>query len=167
MPFATQMLHPTRLRDEEIVRDGVRHHAIDFFGHGQVTAAQTGFDVRHLNTQFFGNYRTGQGGVDVTDDHHQVWLLLQTHFLETRHHFGSLHRMASAADVEVVIRLRDLELLKKYVTHVAVVMLTGVHDLYVEDSRMAIEGPHDGRNLHKIGARARDDADFSFIGWHD
>jgi len=56
------------LGHEEAIRDRVRHHAIDLFGHRRVEAAQARFDVSHPDEEFLGNDAAGKRRVHVS--HH-------------------------------------------------------------------------------------------------
>ena len=79
--------------------------------------------------------------------------------------------MASRADLQVVIRLRDRELPEEDLGHVLVVMLAGVddRDAQVDAGRRSVrftgvEGADDRRDLHEVGARPGDDGDG--VGFH-
>src|SRR5277367_1365898 len=65
--FFEQMLDGIFFGDEEIVSKGIGENAIDFFGHGAIEAAKSGFDVSYGNAEFYGGQGNGNGGVDVAD----------------------------------------------------------------------------------------------------
>ena len=93
--------------------DGVGQDAIDFLGHRTVEAAQTGLDMRDTHAQLDGRQSTSQGRVYVADDDHGVRPLFDHDRLKPPHHLGRLHGVRCGADLQIEIRLGDLELVKE------------------------------------------------------
>ena len=54
--FLEKITYSTLFRDEEVIRNGIRNHAVDFFGHCEVEAPEPRFNMGQLRTEFFGDY---------------------------------------------------------------------------------------------------------------
>src|SRR6516162_6208806 len=93
--FSKEMFDSVFLRDEEVVGQGVGKNAVDLFRHGTIKTAQAGFDVRDADAKFYGRQRGRDGRVDVTDNEHQVWLVLDKYWFDAFQDFGSLHRVGA------------------------------------------------------------------------
>ena len=106
----------------------------------------------------FGNDRTGQRGVHIADHQHAVGALGLAKLLEGDHDLRGLLRMSAAAGAHEDIRLRNAQLFEEDFVHLAVVVLTGVDDLEGH-AAVRLQRPHDGRDLHEVGAGARHQMD--------
>jgi hypothetical protein len=75
--------------------------------------------------------------------------------LEEHHHLAGELRVGAAADAEVHVRLREVEVAEEDVAHLRVVVLAGV-DEELLDPRPRLEGLHHRGDLHEVRARAHD-----------
>ena len=72
--FAEQVFHAAGLRDEKKIRQGIGKNAIDLFRHGSVKAPQSCFHMGEGQAHLCGGQGRCQGGIDVADHHHHVWV---------------------------------------------------------------------------------------------
>ena len=157
--FAQQVGFGAALGGVQAVGHLVGQHAVDFFGHLAVVAAQTRLDMNDRHALLHRHQGAGQGGVDVADHEHRAGPALVDHRLKAAHDLGCLHRVAARADFEVDVGLRQAQILEQPVAHVAVVMLAGVHQQGRHRRHMGGEGAQDWRHLHEVGPRADDAQD--------
>lgn len=156
MSLAAQVLHAARLGAEEVVADGVGDDAVDLLRHGHVATSQARLDVGDGDAELLGHDRAGERGVHVAHHHDEVGPVLHAHPLEGHHDARSLLRVRAAANAQVVVRLRDAELLKEDLAHAVVVVLAGVDELGLELVLVLGQFTHDGGDLHEVGACAGD-----------
>ena len=141
-------------RQEQQIRQPIRHDAIDLLGHGPVATAQPGLHVTDAHLELRGHERGGNGGVHVTIRQHEIRLDLDDHGLEALHHRSRLLRVRPRPHAEVVVRRRDPELLEESVRHARIVVLAGMDDHVLDTAshQLAV----DGSELHKVRACAHD-----------
>ena len=149
--------------DEEIVGDGIGEDAIDFFGHGAIEAAETGFDVSDGNAEFYGGERDGNGGIDVADDEDEIGLAFEEDGLDTLQDFGGLRGVRAGADFEIDVGRGNAHLAKENVGEFFVVVLAGVDEDGI-DFGMALHLAHERRDFGEVGAGADDIQDFEALG---
>ena len=135
---------------EQQVGKLVGEQPIDFFGHAAVTGAQAGFDVADADRELGTDESSGDGGVDVTIDEDEIGLEFEQDWFERDHHCGGLLGMRAGADAQVAIGLRHFQLLKKYVGHGGIVVLTGV-DQSLADAGVRGQSAQHGGGFHEIG----------------
>ena len=166
LAFAEQVLDAGRFGREEHVRDGVGHEAVDLLGHRAVAAAQAGLDVRDGQLCLLRDDGAGERGVHVADDERHRGDVVRDALLVRHHDPGGLLGVRSAAGAHEHVGLRDAEFLEEDLVHVPVVVLAGVDDL--EGHAARLHRPHDGGDLHEVGAGAGDQVDrihrFSGLG---
>src|ERR1700683_2175007 len=75
--FFEEMLDGVFFGDEEIVGEGVREDAIDFFGHTAIKAAKASFYVGYRNAEFYGGQRDRDGGINVAYDKNEIRLVFE------------------------------------------------------------------------------------------
>ena len=144
---------------EEQVRDLVGEQAVDLLGHGAVEGAQSGFDMRHGDQQLGANQGRGDGGVDVAVDKYQIGIFGQSRLLEAHHDLSRLPGVRAGADFEIDVGLGQGELLEKYLGHVGVVVLAGVHQ-HLTDIHFLSKHLHHRRYFHKIWSGTDDVENF-------
>lgn len=83
--------------------------------------------------------------------------------LEGHHDGGCLFGLGAAATAQVDIGLWDVELLKKRLAHLAVIVLTCVNETIMNVFALLLYGVYQGSNLHKVGACARNKRNMSHI----
>src|SRR6266436_3056935 len=138
-----QILISAFLSGEEIVGNGICHNTIDLFRHSPVEAPQSRFNMRKLGNKvvctfispapcLFGDQRTRRRGIHIPYYKHEVRLLIQNHTFKPLHNPSSLSGMRSRANSQAEVRLRKLQIIKKRIRHVAVVMLAGMDEDMVD-----------------------------------
>lgn len=86
--------------------------------------------------------------------------------LEGHHDGGCLFGLGAAATAQVDIGLRNVELLKKRLAHLAVIVLTSVNETIMNVFALLLRllyGVYQGSDLHKVGACARNKRNMSHI----
>jgi hypothetical protein len=149
--------------DEEIVGDGIGEDAVDFFGHGAIETAETGFDVSDGNAEFYRGKGDGDGGIDVADDEYKVGLAFEENGFDTPQDFGGLRSVGAGADFEIDMGGGDAHLAEENVGKLFVVVLTRMDEDGV-DFGMAVHFAHERRDFGEIGAGADDIQDFEALG---
>ena len=102
--FFEEMADGVLFGDEEIVGEGIREDAIDFFGHGAIETAQTSFDVGNGNAKLHGGQGNGDGGVDIADHENEIGLVIEKNGLDTLEDFGGLNSMCAGAHFKIDLR---------------------------------------------------------------
>jgi hypothetical protein len=134
----------------------VRDDPVQLLGHPPVEAPEPRLDVAHREVELRGREGPREGGVRVPVHEDDVRVLLLEDLLELDQHLPGLAGVGPGADVEVVVRLRDVEDLEEHVAHRLVVVLARVdQDLLV----VAADLPAHGGRLHELGPRADDARD--------
>lgn len=113
-------------RGEEYCREPVADDAVHLLGHRHVERAQAGLDVVHRHVEFAGGHGAGERRVGVAVEYHAVEMLRQQHILDAGDHLGGLLAVPPRPHVQVVIRVRDAELVEEHLRHVGVVVLPRV-----------------------------------------
>jgi len=157
--FFEEMLDGVFFRDEKIVGQGIGENAVDFFGHGSVETAESGFDVSDRDAKFYGGERNSDGGIDVADDENEIWLVFEQDRLDALEHFGSLRGVGAGADFEIDVRRGNTHLTEEDVRESFIVVLAGVDEDGV-DFGMALHLADQRSDLGEIGASANDIDDF-------
>jgi hypothetical protein len=81
----------------------------------------------HRDMQFYRSQGAGEGGVHIPYYHGHVRALPQEDPLELHHHLSGLFRMGARANAKMDMGVRELEILKKRVGHINVIVLSGMH----------------------------------------
>ena len=95
----------------------------------------------------------GERRVGVAVDQHDVGLRRHDRFFERYDHPASHRTMTATVDAEMLVGLRDIQLLEEDVGHVAVEMLTGVNE-HLADVRARAQGARHWRGLDELRPRA-------------
>lgn len=85
------------------------------------------------------------------------------HRFKPSHNFGGLHCVGGRADFQIDVWVRQGEVFKQLVAHVAVVMLARMDKQHGNRRIVRSQGAENGRHLHKVGPRA-DDTNDGFHG---
>lgn len=157
--FAEQIPIGAAVGGEEQVGNGIGTEAIDFFWHGHIPGAQPSLDMSYANAQFACGESAGDGGIDIAHNDDPIRLVLDADGLEFNHDASGLLRMRARANSEIDVRLWNLKVGEEVIGHLGVIVLARVNqeDVVVTPSA---EGFEDGRDFHKIGARAGDQHEF-------
>jgi hypothetical protein len=139
----------------EHIDDRVRHHTVDLLGHPSVTAPEPGLQMHHRNPELRPHHRAGGRRVDVAHDDNPVWTVLHAHLLVGDHDAAGLLCVRAAAHTQVEVRLRDAQVFEDRVRHVAVVMLSRMHQNRVGPVG-GLEGMIQRRHLHEVRAGGSD-----------
>ena len=91
--FFQEMPDGIFLRNEQIIREGIGQHAVDFLWHGAVKTAKTRLHVGYANAQFHRGKRDGNRGIDVADHYHHVGLPFEKNRLDPLQDFRGLRRV--------------------------------------------------------------------------
>jgi hypothetical protein len=75
---------------------------------------------------------------------------LSGYLIQSAQDFRRLHRMAARTCLEVEVRFRDAKLVKKYIRHLRVVVLSGMNE-NLHHTVTPGEGGHHRRDLHEVG----------------
>ncbi len=126
--FADQVLDGGARRREEPGGEAVGDEAVDLLRHVADEAAQARLDVRDGDAEFGGGERAGERAVGVAVDDDGVGRFALHHRLKSLEHLRRLARVRAGADAEVVVGLRQRQLLEEDVGHAGIVMLAGVHE---------------------------------------
>ena len=133
--------------------------AVRLLGHPPVEAPEAGLDVCDRQVELDGRQRRGERRVGVAVGQHHVRPKLEHRRFERFQHAGRLPAVASRADAEVEVRLRNSKLGKEDVRHRRVVVLAGMHD-QARDRRAAcvcrLDCAAEWGKLHKLRSRADD-----------
>src|SRR5215470_13656677 len=113
----------------------------------------------------FSNQRACSRGIHISDYKHEVRLLIENHTFKPLHNPSRLNGMRCRADSQAEIWLRELQIIKKRIRHVVIIMLPSM-DEHVVDLLFNAQAIHlfyrlaNGRHLHKIRSRSDDRQDF-------
>lgn len=118
MPFATEILDPGRLRDQQQIRQRIGHQPVDFLRHRPIEAAQSRLDVRHRDPQFGGGQGGGQRGIHVADNNQPIERLaarrpLLEELLATLQNAGGLFPVSTGSHRQEHIRLAHSQLFEE------------------------------------------------------
>jgi hypothetical protein len=102
----------------------------------------------------------GQGRIGVAVHQHPVRLFRRQHLFEPNEHLAGLPAVAPRSDAQVHIRFRDLELFKKGLRQVPVVVLAGMDEELPVAGRA--KGPAYGGRFDELGAGADDGGESHF-----
>src|SRR5262245_12776013 len=122
-----------------------------------------------LTPCLFSNQRACSRGIHISDYKHKVRLLIHNHTFKPLHNPSRLNGMRGRADSQAEIRLRELQIVKKRVRHVVIIMLPGM-DEHMVDLLCSAQAIHlfyrlaNGCHLHKIRSGSDDRQDFK---WHN
>ena len=117
---------------EEVVGDVVRDHPVDLLGHRPVEAPEAGLDVADPDVELRGRESPGHDGVGVALDEDDLGLFFHQDILDASEDLSGLPGLGPGADVEVVLRLGQFEILEERPVHLVGVVLPGVEDEVVE-----------------------------------
>ena len=81
------------LRREQVVGQLIRQDAVDLLRHCPIAAAQPGLDVRYRDAPFRRDERARQRRVHVSDNEHEIGVMLGELGVERRHDPCRLHGM--------------------------------------------------------------------------
>ena len=167
--FPPQVLDCLLGMDEQVVRELVGDDAVYLLGHGAIEAPQARLDVRDWDAELDRHERGGKRRVHVPGHDHQVRSLGDQQRFEPLHDTRRLYGMAGGANVQVVVRLGEIQLLEQHVRHHPVVVLPGVdHDVAVLGQAAAKLRDHRG-HLYYVRA-CPDDVHYEHVkgrlsGW--
>ncbi len=68
--------------------------------------------------QFCSSHSPGKSGIGITIKDYSIKSLLLKYFFNSTYHFCRLHTMTTRANTEIVIRLRNSQLIKKNLRHI-------------------------------------------------
>ncbi|KAF5045409.1 hypothetical protein DSECCO2_481590 [anaerobic digester metagenome] len=109
---------PRRLRRrKQVIRSVVRQDAVDLLRHSPVVAPQAGLDVPNRDMEFHCGERSREHRVGVPLDENRTRLLVDQDPLDLAEHFSGLLPLQARPHVEVVPRLREVQLLKEDPVH--------------------------------------------------
>ena len=96
---------------------------------------------------------TCKGRVGIAIKHDVVRFLVNEDFLDAFGHAGSLHAMRGRTYMQVVVGMRDAQLVEKHLRHVFVLVLTGVDDDFRNPvSKTILDGAAQCSGLNDLGA---------------
>ena len=149
--FRLQVVDAALLCDEEMVGDAVREDAVDLLRHAEVAATEAAFEMPQGDAHLIGHQRTGKGAVHIPGHDHQVRPHLCGRGLQGDHDMAHLGGRAGLWGIQKVVR-QQAELIKEDGAHLLVIMLAGMHQLYLH----AAFGGHrlEAGHLDEIRARA-------------
>ena len=104
---------------------------------------------------FDGSQCAGNRRVDVADDHYEMGLAAREHGFERRHDGRGLLRVAARANIEVDIWRWNVQIVKKDLGELLIVVLAGVDDRRADLVAKAAQLRSDGRDFDEVRARAR------------
>ena len=126
----------------------VRDDPVQLLGHPAVEAPEPRLDVADGEVELRSGEGPRQGRVRVPIYKDDIRVLLLEDLLELDQHLPGLAGVGPGADVEVVVRLRDVEDLEEHLAHRLVVVLARVdEDLLV----VAAHLPAHRGGLHELG----------------
>lgn len=99
--------------------------------------AQPCLDVRDGYLVFGRGQGTGEGGIGIAIDQDPVGPFVQDARLDGLQHPPGHGAVVEVGDAEVVMRLRDVELLKEDVRHIGIEVLTRVDDDFFDGLALA------------------------------
>ncbi len=162
-PSRARLVHGRRGGSEKQVGQVVGHDPIPLLRHVRVEGAEPGLHVRQprprstVRDELGGGHRAGEGGVRVAVDDDHVRHLVQQDRLEAAQDLRRLDRMAAAADLEIAVGRRQLQVAEEDRAHRVVVVLPGVdQDFAVAGA--AQDAAHRG-GLDELGTGAHDRED--------
>lgn len=122
----TEILHRGLCWAEMEIAHAIGHDAVDLLEHAEVIAAQSCFMMRNRNATALRRERTGEhrGGITLHDN--DIRLLLLQDSDEAFYHMAELLAVGGKLEVEVVIRLWQLEIGKELCIHIWRIMLAGM-----------------------------------------
>ena len=106
--------------------------------------------------------RPGQRGVGVALHQHPIGLFLLNQRFDLLQHTPGHRAVAEAGDAEVVVRARDVHLLKEHIGHVGIKMLASVDNDFL-NTIACFDGSADGGSLDELRSRAEDGEDFQML----
>ena len=121
----------------------------------------------HGDAQLLGGDGAGHGRGHIPHHQAQAGGRIQQEALVADHDRRRLLRLGAGAHLQIHVRRRDAELLKKSARQAGVIMLAGVHQAVAQGPARhgpRFQGTDDGRNLHEIGPGAGDDIDEHGVG---
>src|SRR5690348_3183074 len=108
--FSNEIFARGAFCSEEKIGDRIGDDAVDLFRHTAVAAAQPRLDVGY-GQYFFGSYKCARhGGINVSRNHNHRWAISADQLAESLHHLRSLCMVCPGTDLQVVIRLAQIEL---------------------------------------------------------
>src|SRR5271169_4418502 len=129
----------------------VDNPTIDFLRNAIVIAAVPRFHMVHGNAHPSGN-ETEQAAIGVAEDEHTIGTDLLQHVATASQDSGDLMCEAVRVNTEMNVRQTDLELAKKTIAEVGVIILAGVNQNMIA---MAIEFGNDPAQTDNLGPRAK------------
>jgi len=148
--FLEEMADGVFFGDEEIVGEGIGEDAINFFGHGTVKTAKTGFDVGNWNAEFHGGEGDGDSGIDVADDEDEIGFAFDQNWLDTLENFGGLGGVGAGTDFEIDVGGWNTHLTEKNVGKRFIVVLAGMDENGI-NLRMALHLANERSNFGRLG----------------
>ena len=115
----------------------VRDNPVDLLWHGSVKTPETCLDMADPDVEFGGCKSPGHDGVGVALDEDDVGRLLHQDILDPGQDPGGLAGLGSGADIEVVLRLGEIQVLEERPVHLVGVVLAGVKDKIIDVSALA------------------------------
>ena len=111
---------------KKVIRDRIRHHSIDLFGHRPITRTNAAFDMRHRHAKFLRCDRARHRRGDVSHDKAKFTSFFQQQLLVTSHDGCCLLRLRSRTNFEIEMRCWNTKLREKITRHLGVIMLSGM-----------------------------------------
>src|SRR5207244_2424671 len=152
-----QRIPGPRRGGEQVVREVVGEDAIDLLRHPAIVGAESRLDMTDRDAELMGRECRRQYRVGVTLDQHDVGALSLEQRRHAVHDLPDLIDLGSRADFEIVVRIREPELLEEHPVHRERVVLAGVDDpvAYLELDA----GADDRRHLDDLGPSPHHDCD--------
>ena len=82
----------------------------------------------NVDQELLGDDTAGQRGIDIPDNHDKVRLFFNADLLKSHHDLCRLDGMGAGTGIEKVLRFRNLQVFKKSLRHLIVIMLTRMDD---------------------------------------
>ena len=127
--------------------------AVELLGHRAIERAHARLDVRHRDAGLGGGERAGERRVRVAVDEHRVGPLVAQQLAERAEHAARLLGVRAAAERQLDLGRRHVELAHEDRRELVVVVLAGV------DEQLVVGGaqrPRDGRGLDELRPVADD-----------
>ena len=155
-PLLLEVLHGGLRGTEQERGEMVRDDPVQFLRHPAVEAPEAGLHVTDGQVEFRGGESPRERGVGVPVHQDGIGLLVHQHLLEAHQHLPRLAGVRPAADLEVVVRLGEIEDAEEDIAHEVVVVLARVNQklLVVASNLTADRG-----GLDELGPRADDTGD--------
>jgi len=154
-PFPREIALGVALGGEQEIGELIGQDPVDLLRHAPIVAAQAGLHMHHGDALLGRNEGTSNRRVDVAHHQHRIRTQVVHYRLEAAHDLRRLDSMAAGTDLQVHIRVRDIQLPEKRCLHGLVVMLSGM-DQGGCNARLAGEDPHQGCDLHEVRPRPDD-----------